>query len=234
MSKYKVGDKVRIRRNIRPGSYGECWCTTSMAEHAGEVVTIRKVCEVYRNRFYIKENLSNCCDYWQWSDEMVEPYVEEKKVFTKSDLKNGDVVVLRNGDVQIAIVDLGLFITRSGFNRIKDWDESLKEVEYEECEWDIVQVFRPTEDWHCQFNSSSHGTLVYDRERDTKKLYNGKVVCISLNGYTNAYTVGKIYEFKNGCITDDSGYTFGKGKEKFYTFEDFAKFTASKFIEVVE
>lgn len=71
MSKYKVGDKVRIRSYIKSADYGGCWCTGTMAKHAGEVVTIRKVCNVYPNRFYIEEVFDGVERNWQWSDEMV-------------------------------------------------------------------------------------------------------------------------------------------------------------------
>ena len=162
--------------------------------------------------------------------------VEEKKMFTKNDLRNGDVILKRNGNVEILVLPLGTLVTKTGgFNRISEVQDDLTDSHFND--YDIVAVRRPTEDWHCRFDAfeGEYGTLVFDRERDTKKpLYNGKVVCIDLNGHINAYTVGKIYEFKNGCMTDDSGYTFGNGNEKFYTFDDWAKFTCSKFIEIVE
>jgi hypothetical protein len=163
--------------------------------------------------------------------------VEDKKVFTKKDLKNGDVIKKRNGSVEILILPLGTLITQcGGFNRISELDDDMCDPEGFD-EYDIVAVRRPTSDWQCCFNAfnGEYGTLVYDRERDTKPhLYNGKVVCINLNGTNeNNYTVGKIYEFKDGRMTADNGYVFGKN-EKFYTFKDWENFTGSKFIEIKE
>lgn len=158
-------------------------------------------------------------------------------MFTKSDLKNGDVIVRRNGDVEIAIVDRGVLVSKTGWNRLRDVREDLTDDDDFDNEWDIMKVYRPDRDYQCQFYCEDRGNPIYDRERDTKKLYNGKVVCIDLNGCNEGcYTVGKIYEFKDGRMTSDDGYTFGDPEdgEKFYTFEDWANFTSSKFIEVVE
>ena len=166
--------------------------------------------------------------------------VEDKKVFTKSDPKNGDVIVRRNGLVEIVMLDLGVLITNGTYNDLNDIKDDLTDVD-SNCfndDYDIVKVYRPTEKCHCSFNPYSYvkGELVYDRERDTKHKYNGKVVCIDLDGYNeDNYTVGKIYEFKNGCMTADSGHVFGKHfGENFYTFKDWENFSNSKFIEIKE
>lgn len=52
------------------------------------------------------------------------------------------------------------------------------------------------------------------------KLYNGKVVCTK-SEYRH-WTVGKVYEVKDGVITDDDGDTRGFAKP-FKSFEDFQK-----------
>jgi hypothetical protein len=81
------------------------------------------------------------------------------------------------------------------------------------------------------------GTPIYDRERDTKKpLYNGKVVCVDNVHNLSAYTIGKIYQFVEGRITTNEGYKlpFDSDPTKIYSFEDWSKFTSSKFIEIVE
>ena len=160
--------------------------------------------------------------------------MEEKKMFTKSDLRNGDVVLRRNGNVEILVLPLGTLITQSGgFNRINELKDDLTDSNFDK--FDIVAVRRPTEDWHCTFNAfkSKHGTLVYNRECDTKKLYNGKVVCIDNRCNKGGYTVGKIYQFVDGKITLDNGDTL-PFHDKIYCFEDWVKYSNSKFIEVVE
>jgi hypothetical protein len=68
--KYKPGDKVRLRNDLRYHHYDDILCTYKMASHAGEVVTI----SAYRGEksFLIKEHLSDCNPEWLWSEGMVE------------------------------------------------------------------------------------------------------------------------------------------------------------------
>lgn len=93
--------------------------------------------------------------------------VEEKKMFTKADLKNGDVIKRRNGWVEIVCLETGTLIARSGFNEIKDIKDDLTDA----CgtEYDIVAVRRPKRPCECKFCAfdEEYGDLVYDRERDT-------------------------------------------------------------------
>ena len=66
--KYKVGDKVRVRKDLVCGKqYGELFARDSMCNICGETVTIDTVCD----RFYRIVEYGYC-----WTDEMFEP-VEE-------------------------------------------------------------------------------------------------------------------------------------------------------------
>lgn len=64
--------------------------------------------------------------------------------------------------------------------------------------------------------------------------YNGRVVCIDNCGNTTAYTVGKIYQFKNGKMTNNNGCSMPTNGAPIRTFADWTHFTSSKFIEIVE
>jgi hypothetical protein len=64
-------------------------------------------------------------------------------------------------------------------------------------------------------------------------LYNGKVVCVDPTKYLSIYTKGKIYQFKDGMLTGDNGRKYPQ-TEEIHNFEDWAKWTGSKFIEVKE
>ena len=70
--KYKVGDKVRVRKDIKEhetyGSY--LTCNDSMVKKAGLVVTIKECDNVY-SRYKID------ADDWNWDDEMFEGLAEE-------------------------------------------------------------------------------------------------------------------------------------------------------------
>lgn len=237
MSKYNVGDKVRIRSDLErskvynmipsDGFLGYC-VTKEMYEMRGKVVTIT-------------ENLG--CGYgvtgfsraW-FTDEMFEGLVEDKKVFTKNDLQNGDVIKKRNGSVEIVVLPLGTLVTNdniSGFNELSDIREDLTSKLGDN--YDIIAVRRPTNVNHCRFAAFEHknGDLVYDRERDTKPLYNGKVVCIDDGLVPESLTVGKIYEFVNGNGICDTGENITKSPVT--DFNDLVRrFTTVKFIEIKE
>ena len=127
--------------------------------------------------FYGKElafafNLGSHCElswyktHWteytilEWEDFM-------NKEFTKADLKTGDVILRRDGDVEIAIKELRVLLRNDGdYNRFGDINNDLTSI-YEPCR-DIIAVRRPTEDFHCTFSAFTHkrGILVYDRERE--------------------------------------------------------------------
>ena len=69
------------------------------------------------------------------------------------------------------------------------------------------------------------------REPEKPKYYNGKVVCIG-NHISLPLTCGKIYQFKDGYITNDIGRLFPCYPVT--SFEDFQDSTATKWLEVVE
>ena len=67
-----------------------------------------------------------------------------------------------------------------------------------------------------------------------ERYYNGKVVCVE-RGQSCSYTVGKIYEFKNGRIVNDNGCETPETPIK--TLEEWNKgrqAICSKFIPLVE
>jgi hypothetical protein len=62
MMKYKVGDKVRIRRDLEIGQlYDGCLCTRGMQDLAGKVVCITEVHKIYGNHRY---SIASCDCYW--------------------------------------------------------------------------------------------------------------------------------------------------------------------------
>ena len=101
-----------------------------------------------------------------WSDYMVAP----KPTFTKSDLKDGDFVLRRNGDIEIALPSLGAFVSDRGY---MDFDSVADDLSHfdglspvsEDEDWDIIEVRRPSEVHHCQFDcfQNGWGEVVYER-----------------------------------------------------------------------
>ena len=95
----------------------------------------------------------------EWSDFM-------NGTFTKSDLKTGDVILRRDGNVEIVIKECNVLIKPRECNRLADINEDLTHSFFKDG--DIVAVRRPKIPTDCQFSAfkENRGTLIYDRERD--------------------------------------------------------------------
>lgn len=70
------------------------------------------------------------------------------------------------------------------------------------------------------------------REPEKPKYYNGKVVCIDNIRNPTAYTVGKIYQFKDGQLRTQDGIKFPL--DPVTSFTEFQQQSYSKWLEVVE
>lgn len=78
--KYKVGDKVRIRKDlVMGGNYGDSVAVDDMVDMGGNVVTIERVGNL---GYYIEEDPDGYC----WTDEMFEP-VEEMEMSVEEAIK---------------------------------------------------------------------------------------------------------------------------------------------------
>ena len=77
--KFKDGDKVRVKNNLIPEKkYGKQIFVSDMAKHRGNIATV-KVNEF--NYYYLDID----DEYWNWTDEMLEPYVEPFSITITSD-----------------------------------------------------------------------------------------------------------------------------------------------------
>jgi ribosomal protein L37E len=106
-------------------------------------------------------------DNFDWSDFMC----KKEKAFTKSDLRNGDVVKKRNGDVEIVCVDTNTLIcSKCGYNSLNSYKEDLTYGGYGAClnnPYDIIKVLRPQDPSDCRFDAfecRKCGKLVYERK----------------------------------------------------------------------
>ena len=87
--KYKVGDKVRIRKDLKKGNrYDGCFFNQNMAKYCGKVVTVEVVSKV-TERYAMKE-----CGYWSWNDAMLEEVDEMNITITAF----GDLVTAQMDD----------------------------------------------------------------------------------------------------------------------------------------
>ena len=86
--------------------------------------------------------------------------------FTKADLKTGDVVLRRDGSVEIVNRNLEMLICKTGgWNNLDDIREDLTYNNLFKS-GDIIQVRRPQKKSDCCFGAfeGEYGTLVYKRE----------------------------------------------------------------------
>ena len=93
----------------------------------------------------------------EWEDFM-------NDIFTKADLKTGDVVNFRNELVGIVNRDLEMIICVDGFESLDSIRSDLTHARKKQ--FDIVEVRRPKNKGDCAFNAirCKWGTLVYERQ----------------------------------------------------------------------
>lgn len=80
MAKYKIGDKVKIRKDLESYEYyGEIYCNSDMAERAGEIVTITDTI-IYKvsSQAYQTYKISDDEDEYLWSAEMFDDSYNEE------------------------------------------------------------------------------------------------------------------------------------------------------------
>lgn len=123
----------------------------------------------------------------EWSDFM-------NKEFTKADLKTGDVVLQRDGKIDIVILDFKMLLTKTGRNFLREFNDDLTSVNG--TDYDIVAVRRPSVDLDCSFDAfeCKSGTLVYERKEveemtleEVCKALGKKIKIVSKEAYGNTY-----------------------------------------------
>ena len=92
-----------------------------------------------------------------------------RTTFTKADLRSGDVVVMYNGDVQIVCLETASFICQTNYDNLDYINQDLSNKLNNDH--DIIEVYRPTNGYYCQFNPNAYkkAKLMYKRQ-DKKKM----------------------------------------------------------------
>lgn len=129
--KYKVGDKVKIRSDLRVNKmYGGAVLVEDMVEYMGKTMTVK---EVYKEAYSLEEDVKRRF----WTDEMLE-------ISPKSMLEPCMVVKMRNGTLNMVIMvnDRGIFlITRNKeYLYLKSYDDNLK-YRWDVTDYDIVEIY---------------------------------------------------------------------------------------------
>ena len=74
--KYKVGDKVRVKKELKEGDDFDIYVSEEMAKYAGKIVTIARKSKNYGNstRYEIEEER-----FWDWTEDMFEDSIKPTK-----------------------------------------------------------------------------------------------------------------------------------------------------------
>jgi hypothetical protein len=140
--KYKVGDKVKIREDLKVNKmYGDWDCSEDMAQCGGKIATIVRCCD----DFY-KIDLED--NFYNWTDEMFE---EEHKHISKFNI--GDKVRVRR-DLEVGkeynrlTLTKGMYACHHGIMTIESADDDNYTC-IESCYWwgeDMLEKVEETED----------------------------------------------------------------------------------------
>ena len=141
-------------------SIGKCWCSgEKFTAHTNFCVYKHNTVYFFNDGQYGDLGATQALGYriLEWSDFM-------DKTFTKSDLRNGDVVLFRNKTVGIVITDLEVIVEPNGYIRLDFIGKDLTDIINHD--YDIVSVRRPFGAASCGYKAFEHdsGKLVYDRE----------------------------------------------------------------------
>lgn len=151
--KYKVGDKIRIRKDLRPERYGSLYATENMTKMAGDIVTIAHIYDE-RMIYDIEEDCG-----WSWSEEMFE------SVCPKNLLEPGTVVKTRDGDKYININ--GILMRKSGGSwlcRLEDVNDDLVREKHKNKDMEIIEIYKTDGHTISELFDDDNLTLVWKRE----------------------------------------------------------------------
>lgn len=162
--KYKVGDRVRIV-DTRPSN--GLW-NDKMDKWLGKTMTIRGVYEYatipcYRMEEDREDRYPEHKDGWAWSEK----WIAGLAPFTKSDLKNGDIVLFRNGQTAVFIENFQVLVTSDHWCNFYSYSDTLTA---KDRQYDIMKVSRPLHEYQCRLSVFAKGTthIIYERKEPRK------------------------------------------------------------------
>lgn len=131
--KFKVGDKVKIKKNLSCKGYGASYFVSSMKKYKGKEAKIT----------YVSPDDDTChldidSGNWWWSEDMLEPYTSK---IAKKDLRDGDKCTLKNNE-KAFVIDKTV-VTKDDVLSLYDYNSKLEHNF--NSNYDIVKVDRPTE-----------------------------------------------------------------------------------------
>lgn len=206
--KYKVGDKVRVRQWEDMEKEFGLDSAGDIKTHHPFVSPMRKYCG---KEFIIKEVYNNS---YRLEGCGVWNFTDETIV----PVCNKKIVITTDGKTTLARLYEGGKVTKASKAQCSPDDE-----------FDFITGAKLAFERISQHEK--------EQEHKEKKLYSGKVVCVEKYYSDAAYTVGKIYEFRDGKVKIDNGHKIGS-LQGIYTLDDWNKgygiLFYAKFIELKE
>ena len=122
MAKYKVGDKVRIKK-VEECEHSFAWNHDGKMDHwCGQIMTIRSI---YNEISYeMEEDINENDGGWSWSESWIEPVTS----FAKDDLRTGMTVKTRDSGILLVYEDH--LLNLNGFEPICNYFIVLTNREY--------------------------------------------------------------------------------------------------------
>ncbi|MCI8396180.1 MAG: nitrogen fixation protein NifZ [Clostridia bacterium] len=170
MSKFKVGDRVRIRKDLDADGDYEVGFVSDMAVYKGKLAKIMSLTCDGLCRLDIDKK------YWTWSEDML-----VKADFTKEDLKAGYVVKCRDNSLRLIMPNTkrGLILLKLDYKKdLINWTDlerySSDLLHIDANNWDIIEVYG--------FSEFASDALEYEldsRERLWKREENKKDMTIA-------------------------------------------------------
>lgn len=192
---FKVGDKVKIRKDFSKTKSYKIAPVLNMEKYKGKIAEIQRISTEGNYNLDI-DNME-----WYWSDDMLEPYETKESNFNKLDLKNGDIVTYRNGDKRTVIA--GNLINSNGYisKKLNQYTNELKDTVIGES-LDIIKVERPVK-----------YEIVFGREEEIldeiEKRYLTRVIKPfrhKIKGIMKRSEYGSLYYIKICLKNDDNAY----------------------------
>lgn len=123
--KYKVGDLVKVRENLKEGYGLSMYVNPEMLKYAGNTYRIKKIADGH----YILD--LPCSEYydWHWTDEMLKG--TEEPIYHNGDIvqtKNGNYYLVWNAEENYGVRDCGyVYFEEDGyFSVVKVWEPNHK------------------------------------------------------------------------------------------------------------
>lgn len=163
MKELKVGDKVRVRRDLEQNEYGGCYFTGEMDKYKGKQATIIEGFKIFSGQTCYKIDIDSPRK-WSWTNEMLED-VE----FSMSDIKDSMVILTRDEGYYVCLN--GYFMDKSGYGYLnpEGFTEDLMSDD-ELREFDIMAVYKSKGNCFSNLFNEGNLQLIWERPEEVKEM----------------------------------------------------------------